>query len=299
VDLRLVRVFLAVVEAGGVAPAQLALNVGASTISMQLAALETRLGFRLCERGRGGFRLTAKGEVFTEMARGLIGSIDDFGQAARNLDKQLVGNLRIGLIGHMPPGQNQRLAQAIARFRGRNEAVKITLLVRSPAELEEALLKGRMDLAIAYFWHRVPALRFTPLFHERHEAYCGKNHPLFARAGRLAREEVDKLDWAWRTYPVPQAGLDGPPPVVGGWADNMEALSLLILSGHHLGFLPEHYAIPYVEQGHLAALNPAILRYDTTFHAVTRLRRHVSEVTKAFLDDLGAAYLAGATPADG
>ena len=34
-DLRLVRVFLAVVDAGGVASAQLGLNVGASTSSWQ------------------------------------------------------------------------------------------------------------------------------------------------------------------------------------------------------------------------------------------------------------------------
>ena len=296
VDLRLLRVFLAVVDAGGISSAQLGLNVGASTISMQLSALETRLGYRLCERGRGGFRLTAKGELFTELARGLLASINDFGQAARNLDKQLVGHLRIGLIGHMPPGQNRRLSQAIAKFGSRNEAVRLTLLVRSPAELEEALLNGNMDLAIAHFWHRVQALRFTPLFHERHEAYCGKGHPLFERAGKLTREEVDKLDWAWRTYPLPEAGLAGPPPIVGGLADNMEALSLLVLSGHHLGFLPEHYAAPYVEEGLLAALNPAALRYDTTFHAVTRLRRHLTEVTKAFLDDLGAVYLAGSAP---
>ncbi len=295
-DLRLLRVFLAVVDAGGIAPAQLALNVGSSTISMQLAALETRLGFRLCERGRGGFRLTPKGEVFAGMARGLIGAINDFGLSARNLDKQLVGQLRIGLIGHMPPGQNQRLVRAIQKFRQRNEAVKITLLVRSPVELEEALLNGEIDLAIAYFWHRVAALRFIPLFHERHEAYCGAAHPLFSRAGKLTREEVDRLDWAWRSYPLPEAGLAGPPPQVGALADNMEALSLLVLSGHHLGYLPEHYAAPFVEAGQLAALNPATLRYDITFHAVTKLRRHLNEVTKAFTEDLGAVYLAGTAP---
>ena len=56
-DLRLIRVFLAIVDAGGVSPAQATLNVGQSTISTQLATLETRLGYRLCERGRGGFSL--------------------------------------------------------------------------------------------------------------------------------------------------------------------------------------------------------------------------------------------------
>ena len=131
-DLRLVRVFLAVVEAGGIAAAQMTLNVGASTISTQLATLETRLGFRLCERGRSGFRLTPKGAAFAEMAHGLMNAIGDFQQGARNLDKQLVGHLRIGLIGHMPPEQNSRISAAIARFRQRDEAVRMTLLVRAP-----------------------------------------------------------------------------------------------------------------------------------------------------------------------
>ena len=68
-DLRLIRVFLAVVDAGGVTPAQATLNVGQSTISTQLSTLETRLGYRLCERGRSGFRLTARGEQFVDSAQ--------------------------------------------------------------------------------------------------------------------------------------------------------------------------------------------------------------------------------------
>ncbi|MFM7786129.1 MAG: LysR family transcriptional regulator, partial [Gammaproteobacteria bacterium] len=56
-DLRLLRVFRTVVESGGFAAAELALNVGRSTISKQIKDLETRLGMRLCRRGRGGFAL--------------------------------------------------------------------------------------------------------------------------------------------------------------------------------------------------------------------------------------------------
>ena len=293
-DLRLVRVFLAVVEAGGVSAAQIALNVGASTISTQLSTLETRLGFRLCERGRGGFRLTPKGAVFAEMAYGLMNAIGDFHQGARSLDKQLVGNLRIGMIGHMPAEQNSRISAAIARFRRRDEAVRMTLLVRSPGELEERLLNGQLDLAIAYFWHRAPALHFIPLFTERQEAYCSREHPIFSRAGQLEAEDVSRCDWAWRSYPLPDTGLAGLPSHVGATADNMEALAVLIFSGHHLGFLPRHFAAPYVAQGLLAPLNPATLCYDTHFFAVTRPRRQTSAVTRAFLDDLLAVPVEGA-----
>ena len=55
-DLRLLRVFAKVVEAGGFSAAQIELNVSQSTISTHMTALEQRLGMRLCERGRSGFR---------------------------------------------------------------------------------------------------------------------------------------------------------------------------------------------------------------------------------------------------
>lgn len=47
-DLRLVRVFLAVVDARGITAAEATLGVRQSTISSQLSALEARVGFTLC-----------------------------------------------------------------------------------------------------------------------------------------------------------------------------------------------------------------------------------------------------------
>ena len=53
VDIRLLRIFRVVAEAGGVSAAELELNIGRSTISRHLKDLETRLGVTLCRRGRG------------------------------------------------------------------------------------------------------------------------------------------------------------------------------------------------------------------------------------------------------
>ena len=130
IDLRLVRVFLAVVDAGGLTPAQSTLNVGQPTISTQLSALEVRLGYRLCERGRAGFRLTAKGERFVELARRLLVNVNEFAAQARHMDRQLVGSVHIGLIGHLPIAENARISDAIARFRRRSESVRFTVSVR-------------------------------------------------------------------------------------------------------------------------------------------------------------------------
>ncbi|HEX7935035.1 MAG TPA: LysR family transcriptional regulator [Paraburkholderia sp.] len=289
-DLRLIRVFLAIVDAGGVSPAQATLNIGQSTISTQLATLETRLGYRLCERGRSGFRLTARGEQFVDAARALLGAVDNFGVQARNVGRKLVGTLDIGVIGHTPVAASARISDAIARFRSRDQSVRFSILVRSPGELEELLLNSRIQVGIGYFWHRVPSLEYTEVFAEDQFAYCAKGHPLFASAGDVSPEQAAAHEWAWRSYPLPEADSSTTPRHVTAVADNMEAVAMLVLSGHHLGYLPGHFAAPFVEQGLLAALNPALMQYRVTFHMVTRARQHRTDIVEAFIDDMKAAH---------
>ena len=60
-DLRLLRVFKSVVDCGGMAAAELELNIGTSTLSRHVKDLETRLGVVLCRRGRGGFAVSPEG----------------------------------------------------------------------------------------------------------------------------------------------------------------------------------------------------------------------------------------------
>jgi DNA-binding transcriptional LysR family regulator len=290
-DLRLLRVFLAVVDAGGVTPAQSMLNVGQSTISAQLSTLETRLGYRLCDRGRSGFRLTPRGERMVDLARQLLGVVSDISAQARNMGKQLVGTLNLGLIGHTPMSHNARISQAIARFKQRSQAVRFVISVRSPGELEEKLLSGEIDVAVGYFSHRVTGFSYTPLFVERQIAYCAQGHPLFDHSAQFSPADASMHEWAWRAYPVPESQLALPASCIAAVADNMEAVAVFILSGHYLGYLPEHFAQPYVRQGLLQPLNPAWFHYEVPFHMVTRGVARQSAVLAAFIEDLKAAHL--------
>ena len=289
-DLRLIRVFLAVVEAGGVTAAQATLNVGQSTISTQLSTLETRLGYRLCERGRSGFRLTARGEQFMASARKLLGALDTFSAEARSMGRTLVGTLNLGLIGHAPVNANARISQAIDRFRRRDESVHFNVSVRPPGELETLLLDGKIHMAIGYFWHRVPALDYTTIFHETQLAYAGKGHPLFRHSGAVTSAEALAHTWAWRSYPLPEAAGSPAERPVTAVADNMEAVAMLVLSGRHLGYLPEHFAAPYVAQGLLAPLAPEAMRYDVPFDMVVRRDARRSDLLTAFIADMKAAH---------
>ena len=136
----------------------------------------------------------------------------------------------------------------------------------------------------------MPSLEYTQLFIERQIAYCGQCHPLFAQAGELVASDLEDADWAWRSYPLPGSLQSSPRRRVAAVADNMEAMALLIMSGH-LGYLPLHFAAPYVARGLMAALNPSHFHYDAAFHVVSRKKGEQGEIAQAFMEDLRHAYL--------
>jgi DNA-binding transcriptional LysR family regulator len=289
-DLRLLRIFIAVVDAKGLSDAQTTLNIGQPTISTHLATLEARVGFRLCERGRSGFHLTPRGEKFVAAARSLLSTITDFGISVRNMDKTLVGNLRIGLIDHAPTTLLQQVSSSVAAFRKRSEAVRFSLSVRPPRDLEDQLIHGELDLAFSYFWRHLPRMEYRNLFKERQIACCGRGHPLFSKAGMVLAEEAADHEWTWRSYPLPNAAVVRPHDSVTAVADDMEAVAILIMSGRYLGYLPEEFAEPYIGKKLLAPLNPKLLRYDVKFEMVHPRQTGKDDVLLAFLQDLKQAH---------
>ena len=69
-----------------------------------------------------------------------------------------------------------------------------------------------------------------------------------------------------------------------------EAQLILIRSGSYLGYLPEHYAAPWVARGELRAVLVERLTYASTFYVITRQARKETVVLGAFLSDLKEAY---------
>ncbi|MDR3411363.1 MAG: LysR family transcriptional regulator, partial [Formivibrio sp.] len=190
VDLTLLRVFSTIVKSGGFSAAQATLNIAQSTISEQMAHLETRLGVKLCERGRSGFRLTEQGEAIYEATQRLLGAVEDFCVDADVLKRQVSGTLKFGIIDSTITDPGCPLKQTTQRFVQRGHEVHLHVHVGTPAELEEKVLDGRLHLAIGHFPFRVPGLFYSPLYQESHGFFCGRNHGLFSAEG----PKVDLLE---------------------------------------------------------------------------------------------------------
>ncbi|PWB30548.1 LysR family transcriptional regulator [Pseudomonas sp. SDI] len=287
-DLQLLRLFVTVVEAGGFSAAQGALGLSQPSISQHMARLETRLGYRLCNRGKRGFQLTAKGEALLKATRELLDNIEAFRNRANGVAGRLLGELRIGISEALDSSVSLRLAEAIARFRQRDESVRLELVSAMPAEMERLLLQQRLDLGIGYFSGSHAAFAYRPLFSETQRLYCASSHPLFTCATITAEalQQSDRVEHPYRFLKDPEPFIGS---VCSARSEQVEGTLTFILSGCHIGYLPQHFAAPWVARGLLRALDPAL-----DFAAEFMLARHRAQVPsdaqQAFEDDLLAVF---------
>lgn len=257
VDLRLLRIFATIVECNGFRDAQIALNMAPSTLSAHLATLEARLGSRLCERGRRGFRLTQAGEETYRSIQDLFRAIDGFDVRMRRLRRGAPERLRLGVIDTVASFRELALAQAVASFGAAHPDAYVDLEILPPEQLHRALLDGRRDVAIGPGLQPGPSLLCRELAVEEHHLYCGQGHPWFAREdAAIALADVREARLSVRSY----QRFDDSYKLGGARASasvaNMEAQQILILSGSYVGFLPTHCAAPHVAAGAMRAVKP-------------------------------------------
>lgn len=285
IDLRLLQVFLTVVRCGGFAAAQPILNIGQPTISEHMNRLETRIGARLCERGRGGFRLTEPGQQVHQAALRLFTSVEDFRHEISDVDQQLRGKLNIGIIDNTITNAASTLPLAIQRFNQRASEVQIQIEVKPPLEMEQSVLHGRLHAAIGPYPLRISGLDYQPLFEEKQYLYCANSHP-FSNLTNINIKTIRSAQIVARSY-LHAADLK----VLGvnlsaALIDNVEAQAMLILTGQYIGFLPSHYAEQWVIKNQLQTLLPEALYYSSSMELIVKSGGFRSPVLQAFLNEL-------------
>ena len=108
-DLRLLRIFVSVVEHGGFSAAEKALGITRSTISVHMSNLETRMKLKLCIRGRGGFSLTEEGQLVYRAVISLFDSLNDFSLMVGTLGKELSGEIVILCADQLDTNKQKKL----------------------------------------------------------------------------------------------------------------------------------------------------------------------------------------------
>jgi len=295
VDLRLLRVFRTVADCGGLAASEAELDIGRSTISRHLSDLETRLGMTLCRRGPGGFSLSREGERVLAASERLLEAIDAFQGEMEDTASRLGGTLRIAGFDLSASNPEAHVDRAIAAFTARAPEVRIELSIEPPNRIEAGLQSGRFELGIVPVRRGATTLLQRPLYTETMVLCCGERHPLFEHADGT---DTAALHGAVREHRYAGFGFRSPSRTASrrlglrseARVQSEAALSVLILSGGWLGYLPDHVAAPFVSTGSMRTLGADTLSYRTTLAATVRRRPAPGRRVELFLDCLVAAH---------
>jgi len=286
-DIRLIRLFMRVVEAGGLSAAQADLNLSLSSISEKIGALEERLGLTLCRRGRSGFALTDNGRAVYEEGQRLLASLEQFSRRVAGLRSELAGTLTVGIVDNTITDPRSPVAAAVRDLVARAPQVHLTLETRPPGELLRDTVSGKLDLAIGSFPRTSLGLDYVDLHEELHHFYCGAGHPLFGVEDAAIDIErvrghriIARTYWAARDIKIFE--IAAPHATVS----NMEAEAHLILSGAYLGYLPEHFAGQFVTASRMRKIRPSLFSYKAKFHIAAPQDWQARPLSRAFIQTL-------------
>lgn len=286
-DFKLLRVFMAVVEAGGFSAAQNELNVGLAAISKQISDLEIRIGMRLCTRGREGFGLTEEGKLVYQASIELFTSVDSFRDKLSSAQNELIGDLSVGVIDNTVSDVNSPLIIALGKLHSESPKIRLRLHASQLDEVERGVVEGRLIVGIVPVYQRREEFDYFPLYEEKAHAYCAVGHPLFT-ASDIAPDVLRQYEVVNHRYAIHRdkahfVNYDSQ----SASASQVEAVAILTLTGRFLGFLPEHYAAPLVREGRLRALCPEQVHLSTVFNLILRHNAPRSPLVKAFATALG------------
>jgi DNA-binding transcriptional LysR family regulator len=144
VEIRELRVFVAVIEEGGMSAAARRLHMGQSTVSETISALERELGAALLMRTRSGVHPTEPGLALAEGARKLI-HLHDRVRATVKASGDAGGIVRLGVPLELPV---DFLPQVVATVSRESPGVTVDASHRSTTSQWASLRRGEIDLGL-------------------------------------------------------------------------------------------------------------------------------------------------------
>ncbi len=183
-DLKQLNSLLAVAEHGSFSAGARAIHTVQSNVSTHVARLEKELGATLVDRSSGG--LTEEGEAAVGRARRVMAEIDALTSDVAALRDEVVGNVRLGMIGSVG---RWLVPDLLDTMGARHPGVRLVVVDATTTSLLPQLLDGSLDIAVVNLPVTDPQLGSEPLFQEERILVAPADHPL-ATADELSMEDI-------------------------------------------------------------------------------------------------------------
>lgn len=173
-EIRHLRYFLAVAEAGSFSRAADRLGISQPSVSQQMRDLEAGLRVSLFQRRGKRILLTSTGLIFQEHARALLRELENFLQEVSSEPGRLRGTLHLGVV----PVLNVPLVpELMGMFAADHPGINLIVEEISSTEIETALEEGRMDVGLGFLTRHSPNLRYERLCTDEFALIVAENHP--------------------------------------------------------------------------------------------------------------------------
>lgn len=188
INLRHLRVFIAIAEAGNFSRAAERLLLSQSSLTVTLRQLEDELGISLLNRTTRQVQITSDGEKFLIEARRIVDDFDRLMTTTSRSAAQLSGVVRIAVL---PSVAIRLLPEFINTIQEKHSDIKIVLRDDNARGLHHQVREGEVDFGISNQWFDYPELEYVPLTQDQFGLVCRKDDPLVQSDARISWYDLD------------------------------------------------------------------------------------------------------------
>lgn len=282
-ELRHLRYFVGIVEAGSLTKASKQLHVAQPALSVHLSNLEVELGVKLVMRSNRGIELTEDGALLYERALVMLRYHDEALSTLKRRHNSPKGSVSIGLPSTLP---EMIAAQLYKLCRDELPEVRLYIADTSTAVLYEWLLAGKLDLIVMFNLPEDSGLDLTPMFWDEFVLVSAPNWG--AKSDEVAFEELASypLVTACRASSLRKilddaAEKRGMSLKVVVESESFSALRSMALAGECCAILPRLCVLRDVEAGQLHARRIIEPHLGGMYSVANLNRRELSRAARA------------------
>ena len=159
-------------------------------ITLAVKQLEEFIGLKLIERTTRSVSTTTEGENFLPIAERLVRDFDAAIHDLRATSERRSGHVSMAVV---PSVATNLLPEIIKIFAAEFPGINLHLVDDSSRGVQHRVERNEVDFGIGSMWKPNKVLKFTPLFADKLELICHRDHELAQNTAAIAWTQLDNV----------------------------------------------------------------------------------------------------------
>ncbi|WKY47891.1 LysR family transcriptional regulator [Eubacteriaceae bacterium ES3] len=284
-DLRHLKILIAVEETGSMSQAAKALYITQPSVSQVIRELEEHYGVRLFERMGRKLIITDAGKTLYTQARMVISQFNSLENSMENLCEQQ--SLKVGAtitIGSC------LLAPLMNKYLQENPETDCFNYVNNTRSIENRLLRAELDIGLVEGTVQHPDLIVEPVIDDFLVIACSQTHP-FSVLQKITAQQLQSQAFVMRESGSGTRDLfldfmkrRGLKVTIGWEVTSPEIIKTILLSQPCLSALSIRLIEEELKAGQMTAYSPLEPIFNRTFNLVYHKNKHLTPTMTSFIE---------------